>query len=95
MATLGYGASLCLADIVLVTGLTRGRVVGCLQRLQRGGYVVATGPVLLATHTARVYGLTDRGRLWGRWALAVGIMEGPEEAFVPEPLPRRGRRRSP
>lgn len=94
VATLGYGNRLCLADIVHVTGLTRGRVAGCLRRLQQGGYVVATGPVLLATHTARVYGLSARGRLWGRWALAIGLMEGPEEAFVAEPLPRRGRRRS-
>jgi len=77
------GGSATTGELALASGLDRNVVAGCLQGSQRalGPYVSRSpGRELTATGSAHVWSLTDRGRLWLRWAVETGLLNGPAKS---------------
>ena len=76
------GGSGTVGELALAAGLDRNVVAGCLQGGQRarGAYVSRSpGRELTATGSAHIWTLTDRGRLWLRWAAARGLVQAPRK----------------
>ena len=61
-----------MSKLLRETALTRGQVVGCIQRLEVGEYVTRQRDTKLASGRGSTYTVTTRGEAWLVEALELG-----------------------